>query len=680
MSTKKLSSMLSVFVFVLFSVTFASASQWKELGPDGGDARALAYDPHNPDHILLGTSSGQLYSSLDSGKNWTRMAQIGQGDDYVLDNIAFDPASSNTIYVAVWSVEHQRDAGDLYVTHDGGKSWNTIESMRGKSIRALTIAPSNPRILVAGALDGVYRSDDGAATWHRMSPADHAEIKNIESIAIDPKNPDIVYAGTWHLPWKTDDGGRTWHSIKQGVIDDSDVFSMIVDFSNPSNVFASACSGIYKSETSGQLFHKIQGIPMTARRTRVLMQDPVNPQIVYAGTTEGLYKTVDGGKTFKLMTAKNVIVNDVSVDPRNPKLILLATDRGGVLSSDDAGASFVASNRGYSHRQVATVLVDGREPDTIYAGLLNDRDFGGVYVSHNAGASWSQMSKGLKDRDVFSLQEGDNRHIFAGTSHGIMEFSPKTDLWEPASVVVKEKVTPAPKKYVTNKAGKKVLAKEQPKPKVEYEKSELTAQVSQLAFADKHWYAASSTGLYSSHDDGKMWHRDTTDGEARFLTVSASGDKALAATALTAYLSSDHGDKWEQVSVPKFVTGIYSVTVAPDQTLWLATHQGALRSTDDGKTWEHVTNGLPWKHVLTVSVDGAHHRMLATARDARGVYSSTDNGSNWKFSQDSGLLVRTAVGYRGGYIAATAFNGLEVTTTEATASVAQTSANGGGSR
>ncbi len=527
MSTKRCFSLLAVFVVLLLAVNFASASTWKELGPDGGDARSLAFDPHNPDRILLGTSSGQLYLSDDRGKSWSRLAQIGKGDDYVLDNEAFDPSDSNTIYVAVWSVERQRDAGDLYVTHDAGRSWKTIESMRGKSIRALTIAPSNPKIIVAGALDGVYRSNDGAATWRRISPQDHAEIKNIESIAIDPKNPDVIYAGTWHLPWKTEDGGQSWHSIKQGVIDDSDVFSIIVDFSNPSNVFASACSGIYKSETAGQLFHKIQGIPMTARRTRVLQQDPVNPQIVYAGTTEGLYKTVDAGKTFKLMTPKNVIVNDISVDPRDPKRVLLATDRSGVLASDNGGETFEPSNRGYSHRQVASILVDGKDPDTIYAGLLNDRDFGGVYVSHDAGASWKQMSKGLKDRDVFTLQEAEGGTLFAGTSHGVMEFSRKTEEWEPSSVVVKEKIIPAAKKYVTTKAGKKVLAKEQPKPKVETEKSELTAQVTQIAFTPSHWYAAASTGVYSSSDAGKVWHQAEIDGENRFLAVSASDDKAL---------------------------------------------------------------------------------------------------------------------------------------------------------
>ena len=87
----------SLLLIVLLAVTLASASSWKELGPDGGDARSLAFDPHNPDRILLGTSSGQLYMSTDRGHSWSRFAQIGVGDDYVLDNTAFDPVDSNTI-------------------------------------------------------------------------------------------------------------------------------------------------------------------------------------------------------------------------------------------------------------------------------------------------------------------------------------------------------------------------------------------------------------------------------------------------------------------------------------------------------------------------------------------------------------------------------------------------------
>ena len=129
-----------------------------------------------------------------------------------------------------------------------------------KSVRALAIAASDSKVLVIGALDGVFRSKNGGNSWEQISPAEpEPRLKNIESIAIDPKNPNVVYAGTWHLAWKTDDGGANWQHINKGMIDDSDVFSVIVDSTNPTVVFASACSGIYKSDSAGDLFRKIAG-------------------------------------------------------------------------------------------------------------------------------------------------------------------------------------------------------------------------------------------------------------------------------------------------------------------------------------------------------------------------------------------------------------------------------------
>ena len=108
----------------------------------------------------------------------------------------------------------------------------------------------------------------------------------MESLAVDPQNPKVIYAGTWHLPWKTEDGGKNWVNIKQGIIDDSDVFSIIIDPADSKTIYLSACSGIYKSSDAAEQFHKIEGIPLTARRTRKLLQDPTDVNTVYAGTTE----------------------------------------------------------------------------------------------------------------------------------------------------------------------------------------------------------------------------------------------------------------------------------------------------------------------------------------------------------------------------------------------------------
>ena len=55
-----------------------------------------------------------------------------------------------------------------------------------------------------------------------------------------------------------------------------------------------------------------------------------------------------------------MIVNDVHVDPKNPRRVLLATDRSGVLESNDAALSFKASNAGFSERHVTALLVDAK--------------------------------------------------------------------------------------------------------------------------------------------------------------------------------------------------------------------------------------------------------------------------------------------------------------------------------
>src|SRR5262249_6085046 len=147
--------------------------------------------------------------------------------------------------------------GGVFQSDDGGRTWRPA-GLAGQAVRALAQAPSDPDRLVAGTLEGVFGSHDGARSWQGLSPESNSQLRNLDSLAIDPRKPDVFYVGTFHLPWKTGDGGRTWAPVHNGMIDDSDVMSLLVDRVNPDLVYASACSGIYRSENSAALWQKIQ--------------------------------------------------------------------------------------------------------------------------------------------------------------------------------------------------------------------------------------------------------------------------------------------------------------------------------------------------------------------------------------------------------------------------------------
>ena len=307
-------------------------------GPGWRRCARLCVVPGQPKHLLLGTTNSWLYESMDEGACWHRLAKLGSDDGFVLDSIVVDSADPATIYVGAWKNSHRRRIVDQPRPRPHLERAGAVQGPAGSCAGAGALGSAHSLCRNAGrSLPLERRRSHVDARSARRAATRFMRLSRWRSI---PEIRDIVYAGTWHLPWKTADGGKTWHNIKQGLIVDSDVFSIIVDPEHTHTVYLSACSGIYKSENAGVLFHKIQGIPTEARRTRSLMQDPEKREVVYAGTTEGLYKTVNAGKTFKRMTDSDVVVNAVYVDPGDSNRVLLATDRGGVLVSHDGGATF----------------------------------------------------------------------------------------------------------------------------------------------------------------------------------------------------------------------------------------------------------------------------------------------------------------------------------------------------
>ncbi len=624
----------AMLCFLLCSGALAQESRtsWITAGPDGGDARAFATVPGDPSHLYLGTTDSWLYESTDSGAKWHRLAKMrGQGEQ-VLDHIVIDPAAPSTIYVAAWRADAQ--GGGLWVTHDGGRTWSECEGLHGQSIFAFAEAPSDPHILFAGTLDGVFRSNDSGSTWTQISPEGSREIHEVESLAIDPNNPDIVYAGTWHLPWKTDDGGKTWHNIKNGLIVDSDVFSIIIDPDHTHTVYLSACSGIYKSVNGGVLFHKIHGIPNEARRTRVLTQDPEDRDIVYAGTTEGLYKTLNAGRTFRRMTDASVIVNDVFVDPRDPNHVLLATDRGGVLASDDGGTTFTASNEGISERKVEALLADRTVSGRLYAGVINDKTYGGVFVSSDSGRTWSQAGEGLGGRDVYALAQTKDGTVLAGTNDGIFALDPPADAADAASTAG---LVWEPRDTIAN-TDMKTVTETHHRTRVNVQKKEkapvvsLNGRVAALDVSTDVWAAATHYGLLTSQDQGATWQGGPVMDANDYTSVTVHGDDIVAARPDGLVLSQDKGFTWWPIGLPKMLTRIHRVAFSPDGTLWLGAREGVYFTKDMGKTWMWLDR-LPFRDVDDLSYDPGTKRILVSSRSSDQIFAIDPKTLTWNWWQ-----------------------------------------------
>ena len=647
------------------------AVSWFPFGPDGGDAKAFAADPRDHAHLFLGAANGWIFQSWNGGQKWERLARVGKRDDLVIRHILVDPADSKHLVVGAYVVS---DGGGIFISNDGGVTWSSQPEMRGQSVRSLTAAPSDPKILVAGTLEGVFRSTDGGEHWQQISPKDSVEIHEVQSLAVDPANPDIIYAGTWHLPWKTTDGGVTWTNIKQGIIEDSDVFSIVIDPEQSNVVYLSACSGIYKSEDGGEKFtggvgaNKTQGIPSTARRTLVLDMDPNHLGTVYAGTTEGLYRSFDAGKYWMPTTSADVIVNDVYVDPANSNHVLLATDRRGVLASDDGGDSFQPSNSGFSTRQIWAFTADEQHAATVYVGVVNDKDSGGVFVSHTGGLSWSHLSDGLEGHDVFSLGQAPDDTILAGTEHGIYRL--KDSVWQRAGddaggqALADDAAQPAPARTrPVSRATGRASARRRPAANLRSPGTatlkDFDGSVYGFARTSDTLYAATSQGVLRSVSSGFAWSvvKAVPVDDWRFVAAS---DETVAAASLNALeLSTDGGKTWEAAALPEQVTQVSALAVDGRGGLWVGDKDGVYFSLGKGANWKMLTD-LVVRKVNSLYFDRQGNRMLVTAgepaTDAFAVEIPSMRLATWDTGWDLRFL-RPVGDY---LVAATLFDGIVV--------------------
>ena len=589
---------LVVAVLGLSAPGDVAAESWSPAGPTGGDVRSLAADPRDPRVVYLGTAHGLLYRSEDEGRTWRRPAPGFPTRAMSLDDLVVDPAG--TLYAGFWEV--RGSGGGVARSTDGGATFEMLEGMSGQAVKALSLAPGDPRVLVAGTLSGVFRSRDGGGSWERVSPPGDPELRNVNSIAIDPADPGTIYAGTWHLPWKTTDGGRTWQAIHAGMIDDSDVMTLTLDRRSSRTVFATACSGIYRSVDAAGRWTKVRGIPGTSRRTRAFAQSLDRPDTFHAGTTEGLWTTEDGGASWRLVTPRHLVVNAVLPLPGGG--LLVGSDGAGVLRGSDGG-TFVASNDGFSERFVSRILFDGAGVRTL-AAVLGDRRHGGVFTAPLAGGPWTRLGDGLEGRDVLSLAVAGGV-VLAGTDDGVFA-SAAGEAWRRLPTVI---------------GGRDVHPR-----------------VHDLAAVDRVVLAATSAGLLRSEDLGGRWERKALGlgGAAEAVTAVGSG-LALAATPLGFFRSGDGGVTWASVSAGTPEGRVQGLAFLPgsERVVFASTSRGLMRSLDQGRTWQHRGGGLPLLDITGLALHPDGRRLVASEYSRGGLWQSLDSGETWAPFPTTGL-------------------------------------------
>jgi photosystem II stability/assembly factor-like uncharacterized protein len=380
-------------------------------------------------------------------------------------------------------------------------------------------------------------------------------------------------------------------------------------------------------------------MPFSARRTHVLRQSPQDPKILYAGTTEGLWVSNDAAESWKRVTGPEVVVNDVLASPLPDGRILLATDRAGILSGSKEDLEFQASNAGFAHRYISSIVIDGENADRIYLSAVNDGEYGGVFVSGDGGRHWSQQNNGLMGRDVFVLQQGKSGTLLAGTDRGVFALEAGATAWKPLADVCHD----------DNVASEKATEDSQ----------KLGCKINDIQFDGEKWFAATSRGLYAS-DDGESWNQNPgVKGRPVLFLSKRSGVIALV-DSRGLMLSIDDGHTWRRPKTAPLRITISGLVIAKGQEIVIASDEGVFRSGDMGKTWQRGQHGLPAKAIHSIASDDVDARILAIAGTNRTVFESNDEGLTWHRGPNSGWPLRSIRIAKGRSVAATTFDGVVV--------------------
>ncbi len=290
----------------------------------------LGADRTNPDLVVAAWYN--LYKSQDGGYSWSK-----EGDIADIRALAQTRADASSWFAMVG------DYADIWSSADNLESFTWVGRVPFQRYARARLVPGNTVNLIYAAMSspssGIYRSDDGGATWHwRSQGLEHTVVSDL---VVHPDDDQLLFVGTHHGVYKSEDGGETWVPINRGL-GNLEVTSLCLAADKNTLVAGTADGGVYISLDQGGTWS--HSATIGSYTVRDVACDPSDASVIYAATIGGVYKSRDKGATWTLASKglTSPFAEKLWISPDGQTLYLGTSDVGIFRGtpSDDQGAEF----------------------------------------------------------------------------------------------------------------------------------------------------------------------------------------------------------------------------------------------------------------------------------------------------------------------------------------------------
>jgi photosystem II stability/assembly factor-like uncharacterized protein len=610
--------------------------EFRSIGPfRGGRVTAVTGVRGEPLVFYFGATGGGVWKTTDGGATWAPIS-----DKYFktasVGAIAVAESDHNVVIAGMGQapIRGNTSHGDgVYKSTDGGATWTNIGLQDTQQISRVRIHPANPDIVFVAAQGhvwgpnaerGIFRTLDGGKTWKKVLFVD--DKTGASDLVMDPTNPRILYAAFWQVyrkpwtmesggtgggVWKTIDGGDTWKrlagGLPEGVVGK---VAVTVSASRSSRVWAFVESaekgGLYRSDDGGEKWTNVSDSHRIRQRAWYyawIFADPKNADAIYVPNIPFL-RSIDGGKTFSSIRVRHGDTHDLWIDPDHPERMILGDDGGAEITVNGGRTWSTEDNQPTA--EIYRVIADDRFPYWVYGGQQDNTTIAipsGVRGSAITSTDWHDVGGGESGWIAPDPRNPDI--VFAGGYGGsITRYDHKTG--ETREII--------------------------PWPQV----------IDGVAARDlKYRFQWNAPILLSPHDPGTLYHacqyllRSKDEGQT---WEAVSPDLTRNDKAKQGYTGGPVAHEFTGVET---YDTIFTVVESPHEagTIWVGTDDGLVHITrNGGSTWENVTpRGIPeWIRINAIDVsphDKATAYVAATMyqfNDYRPyLYKTSDYGKTW---------------------------------------------------